>query len=96
MLSAIEWRRKQGTFFIVVENRDTATLLPITKKHIAPGSSFMSDCWKAYDCLEEHRYQHLNVNHSKNFKDCATGAHTNTIEGSWFHAKCLSMVGGKS
>ncbi len=78
MFGGIERHRKQGAFFVVVENRDTATLLPIIKKHIVPGSIIMS---------EENGYQHFNVNHSKNFKDPATGTDANTIEGSWLHAK---------
>ncbi len=47
----------------------------------------MLDCWKVYDCLDEHGYRHVNVNHSKDLEDPVTGAHTNTIEGSWLHAK---------
>lgn len=34
-------------------------------------------------------YQHLKVNHSLNFKDPETGAHTNSIESSWRHAKVV-------
>jgi hypothetical protein len=37
--------------------------------------------------LEDEGYTHLKVNHSVNYKDPETGAHTNTIEGSWLHAK---------
>ena len=87
VFGGIEWHGKQGAFFVMVEACDTATLLPIIKKYIALGTIIMSDCWKAYNCLEEHGYWHLNVNHSKNFKDQETGAHRNTIEGSWLHAK---------
>ncbi len=49
IFGGIKQHGKQGGFFIVVEKHDTATLLPIIKKYIAPGSIIMSDCWKAYD-----------------------------------------------
>ena len=29
----------------------------------------MSDCWKAYNCLNNKGYVHLTVNHSYNFVD---------------------------
>ncbi|KFM73607.1 hypothetical protein X975_07427, partial [Stegodyphus mimosarum] len=36
-----------------------------------------------YDCLEDEGFQHLAVNHTYHFKDPQTGAHMNTIEGTW-------------
>ena len=41
----------------------------------------------------EFGYQHLTVNHSKNFKDPTTGACTNTCEGGWAHSKRDMVLG---
>ncbi|ELU01533.1 hypothetical protein CAPTEDRAFT_111447 [Capitella teleta] len=68
-------------FFEVVAKHDKETLLEIIKRKIVIGSFIISDCWKAYDCLESEGYRHLTVNHSENFKDPETGAHTNSIKG---------------
>ena len=63
--------------------RSADTLIPIIKKHVLPGTVIISDCWKAYSRLEDDGYQHLTVNHSKEFVNKETGAHTNTIESTW-------------
>ena len=47
----------------------------------------MSDMWKAYDCLKDEGYTHLTVNHSLNFVDLDTGAHTQRIENTWWGVK---------
>ncbi|KAL7723806.1 hypothetical protein ACLKA6_002977 [Drosophila palustris] len=76
--------RESGDFFILpVEHRDTATLLAIIQERVADGSTIMSDCWKAYNCLAEEGFVHQTVNHSKNFVDPETRAHTQNIERLW-------------
>jgi len=42
-----------------------------------------SDQWKAYATLNEHGFTHKTVNHSLNFIDQSTGAHTQLIKGHW-------------
>lgn len=81
--------------------RNAATLVPLIKKWIRPGTTIVSDCWKAYSGLSKEGYDHLTVNHSLHFKvrwlyssllspflkDPESGANTNRIESSWRHAK---------
>ncbi|KAK9753318.1 ISXO2-like transposase domain [Popillia japonica] len=50
---------------------------------IEPGTTIISNCWKAYDVLHHEGYEHLKVNHSITFKDPETVAHTNSIQSSW-------------
>ena len=64
-------------------------------KWIEPGTTIISDYWKAYDCLDREGFQHLKVNHSINFKDPETGAHTNAIESSWRAAKAVMSSSGR-
>ncbi|CAL4115802.1 unnamed protein product, partial [Meganyctiphanes norvegica] len=80
-------RETRDFFAVPVERRDSATLLEVIKARIAPGTTIISDCWKAYDCLGDEGYLHLKVNHSLNFVDPDTGTHTNTIERLWRSAK---------
>ncbi|XP_054269858.1 uncharacterized protein LOC128995988 [Macrosteles quadrilineatus] len=71
------------TFLVPVESRDSATLLALIREWILPGTTIISDCWRAYDCLGQEGFRHLQVNHSVNFVDPETGAHTNNIERVW-------------
>ena len=73
-------------FLVAVEKRDEATLLPIIQRWIEPGTKIVSDCWKAYINLWKHGYEHVTVNHSKEFVN-ASGEHTNKIEGHLHQAK---------
>uniref|UniRef100_A0A1X7SF42 ISXO2-like transposase domain-containing protein n=1 Tax=Amphimedon queenslandica TaxID=400682 RepID=A0A1X7SF42_AMPQE len=49
-------------------------------KFIKPGTTIMSDCWKAYSKLEQLSYKIGTVNHSVEFVNSETGDHTQTIE----------------
>lgn len=83
-------REKNDTskvFMVPVHNRKAVTLVPLITKYIKKGSIIHSDCWKAYNSLSDIGYTHYTVNHSKTFKNWATGACTNKIESDWRHAK---------
>ena len=70
----------------LVEKRDRASLLPIIENYVEKGSSIFSDQWSAYFTLAQEGYNHLTVNHSKEFKS-DNGCCTNAIEGLWSLAK---------
>lgn len=74
----------------LVKKRSRLHLLPHIKKHVKCGTTIASDHWRAYNCLKDHGYNHLPVNHQWWFVDPATGAHTQHIERLW--AACKSEV----
>ena len=76
-------RDSKNCFLASVEDRSADTLISIIKKHVLPGTNIISDCWKAYSRLEEEGYHHQTVNHSKEFVNKDTRAHTNTVESTW-------------
>ncbi|EEC10604.1 hypothetical protein IscW_ISCW024423, partial [Ixodes scapularis] len=52
--------------------RHAATLIPLIQRHVAPGTTIMSDQWAAYNSLHAHQFNHLTVNHSLYFMDPQT------------------------
>jgi transposase-like protein len=70
-----------------VEKRDAATLLPIIQRVCLPSTIIVSDGWAAYSRIHEQGYEHKVVNHSENFVDPVTGAHTQHIESYWAKSK---------
>jgi transposase-like protein len=87
----IRWNRKglEYFFFIAVEDRTANTLVGIIKDKIKPGTTIYSDCWKSYETLTAEHFDHLTVNHSVNFVDPQTGAHTQHIERTWVEVRKL-------
>ena len=83
-------RETGDCFFIPVDTRDSETLLPLIKDHIRTGTHIISDCWAAYNGIKYivgMNYTHETVNHSENFVDPHTGAHTQRIESTWHTVK---------
>lgn len=67
----------------LVERRSRRHLIPLIVHHVRPGSSVISDEWRAYRVLSEIGYNHHTVNHSRWYVDPQTGAHTQHLERAW-------------
>lgn len=91
-------RGNRTNFFVVpVEDRTAETLMRIIRARIRPGTTVMSDCWRAYAGVGNDDFTHFTVNHSLNFVDPDTGAHTQNIERAWVEVrKNLPRFGRKS
>ena len=70
-----------------MRDRTADTLKTIIRDWIELGTTVMTDCWGAYRDLGSQGYTHRTVNHSINFVDPVSGAHTNTIEAMWRSVK---------
>jgi len=95
IIGMIDEHTGQFRLEICPENkRNAMTLLPLIQKHVAGGSVIISDCWNAYNNLQNLGYNHLRVNHSYNFVDPNTLANTQTIEASWRPLRRALTKGG--
>lgn len=67
------FERESGKMFmILVAFRSSVFLFSIIQFFIAPGTTIISDCLKAFDCLDKEGFVYLKVNYSINFKDVET------------------------
>ena len=77
-------RGSQKVLLFRVPDRTRETLVHhLITTHIQPGTVIYSHQFTPYIPLNQLGYIHVSVNHSKNFVDPDSGAHTNTIEGVW-------------
>jgi len=83
VLGGVERTPDRKMFAVAVPDRSAETLHDIIRQYVRPGSIINTDLWRGYNGLGMQGYQHHTVNHSTNFRDPATGACTNTIEGTW-------------
>ena len=96
VFGCIERVSKKKFLFPLLEDpkRNSATLLPLIQRYVEPGSLIISDEWRAYSRLPSLGYQHQTVNHSANFVDPITGAHTQNIERLWLDVKSWVLKPG--
>ena len=90
-------QRDTGDFRLEIcpgNKRDSRTLLALIEKHVEPGTTIFTDCWRAYNGLTELGFPHYTVNHSKHFVDPDTGTHTQMIESHWRALKRRITRGG--
>ena len=80
---------EHGTGNTEVPNRTTQTLLPIIQTYILPGTTVLSDEWRAYRRITSIGMIHKTVNHSVNFVDPSSGTNTQSIESTLAQVKRL-------
>ncbi|MCY1500962.1 ISXO2-like transposase domain protein [compost metagenome] len=69
---------------IVIPNTRGATIKPLIRKFVEPGSRLISDEWQAYNGLGSE-YEHFQVDHSKkNYVNLDDNTiHSNSVESAW-------------
>ena len=89
MFRAVE-RRTRRCFLFEVPDRTAATLEPIIRRWILPGTHIISDGWAAYANIESIAngiYTHSVIVQERNFDDpIEPGVHTQVIENTWMRA----------
>ena len=96
-------RETKEAFVVAVEDRSCLTLMNAIWDNIKEGTTIYSarercyshsiapadDCWKGYPTKEllASGYEHFKVNHTYNFVDPSSGAHTQNIQRVWGSGK---------
>ena len=87
-------REDHKVFAYVVDDRKAETLYDIILDNIAYGTTIISDSWKGYHLIDSQPlpnvYNHIYVDHSKNFVDPITKAYTQNIERLWRELKRIN------
>ncbi|ODM89446.1 putative transposase-like protein [Orchesella cincta] len=80
-------RESKEAFVQVVADRTGATLWPIIRRKVYPGTVILTDSARVYNSLYEAErggFEHYQVNHRRNFVHPDNpNVHTNTIERQW-------------
>ena len=86
--------RETGEIFgVVVPDRTKETLWNGILMHVEVGTTIITDKLKSFKVIQEqgHKiYTHLSINHSKNFVNLLTGAHTQLLERIWKEVKKIN------
>jgi hypothetical protein len=83
--------RESGDVFVCpVNSRSREILFEIIREKIAPGTRIISDCWRAYNTLNEEGFLHEQINHKYNFiSPNDPTINTQRIERSWKTLKSI-------
>ena len=94
-LSATE---KPRIFLVPLPDRKQSTIEAVIQEWVEQRSIICTDAFRSYDHLTELGYYHFSVNHSLQFVDPSTDAHTQRIEGLWHQVRreALPMSGAKA
>ena len=87
VLGLIERQEPKRIRLYVLDDRKKDTLNNLITKNVEQTTTIITDGWKGYVNLKNLFSEHQVVNHSLHYKDPATNACTNTIEGSWLGVK---------
>ena len=81
-------RETRNVFMVRVKDRTRRTLYAVIKKHIRPGTTIISDEWRAYCTLQDEGYTHKTICHKRNFVSPDDPlVHTQNIENQWRYTK---------
>ncbi|MGL5902483.1 MAG: transposase [Cetobacterium sp.] len=75
--------KRQRPVLELVKQRSRRHLMHIIRKRVQTGTQILSECWRAYNTLQQHGYLHYQVNHRHFFVHPQTDVHTQHMERAW-------------